>query len=357
MNCGLKIFFIISLSLFIYVSKGISQETSSNNSDQTFLQAVLAGNIERVTDLLESGGITSELVRSAAMSAAYKGKGDILKFLMEEEEKASHICPDYMFNVRIEYFYQTPPGQNVNTRFAESYGDVGETIRLDLSFSLQRYSNLTPSIRSIAGLATAMTFTISDNDSLSGASVEGPGFTIVAYMIRDAIRDGYEQLRNEYEQKREQGFLQQQLITSTVSELWDNRIQIPLGRSHYIQRGDVFNIYGNRVKNYRNHCGISRLHGPPLTTATVVEVIDQDNAILEVNDNSVVQVGDIVTRSVDLESRSQASMRILKLSVPRAFVAFHSSDGILTEDITPYIRYFLVTEAGVFGFQVIYERE
>ncbi len=368
MNLLLKNLSVIFLLLFIVASKGVAQEIASDDSNQSFLQAVQNGDIEHVIYLLESEvGVTDELVRSAAMSAAYSGRGDILKLLMEEVdmvEKASHICPDYIFNIRVEDFDQTP-GRGVtfnNDSLRGAFELGGDATRLELSFLLQRYNNSTPSLDPVRGIGTSISFQIgresiitdpeSNNDDLS-RGVEISSFVAIADAVKEAVKNGYEQLRNEYERKRQQGFLQQQLITSTVIEWWDNKIQIPLGRSHYIQEGDIFNIYGTRVRNYRNRCSIARL-STPLTTATVVEIIDENNAILEINENSGVQFGDIVTLSVDLESRT-IPRRILKLeSISSASIEFRSSDGTLTEDITSYIRYFLVTEAAD-GFQVIEE--
>ena len=348
-----NLFMIFFLLLVIFSIDSVAQQTASDDISQSFLQTVQNDDIEHITALLESKvGITDELIRSAAMSAAYSGKGDVLELLMEETnmiEKAGHICPDYTFNVRAEYF-DSPFNRATVDDALGSF--LGHTTTLELSFFLQRYNSSTPEISSIRGTGISRGFQVNNEVS----NVEEIDFVVIMDVIQTAVRNGYEQLKSEYEIQRQQGFLHQQLITSTVIKWWDHQIQIPLGRSHYIQEGDVFNVYGTRARNYSNRCSIARLHGPPLNTATVVEVIDQDNAILEVNENTRGYFGDIVTFSVDLESRTQVFERVLRLGyMPSFSIAFHNSDRMLTEDITAYIKYFLAIEAPNFGFRVTEE--
>ena len=81
--------FILFLSLLIFVSNGVAQETSSDILDRSFLQAVQDAHLENVTFLLELGAdinATDGLGRNALMLVESHSHqiGEILELLIEK---------------------------------------------------------------------------------------------------------------------------------------------------------------------------------------------------------------------------------------------------------------------------------
>ena len=309
----------------------------------------------------------------------------------------SSMCSDYIVDVRPEYSDQTP-GQSVNANVqGDRLGPIvkggeinitGNTIRLELFFSLRQHSN-SPALLQVMGIGTSRNFqgefgiTLGPFSSPLGLGIEEHPSDTISQVVREAIRNGYERLR---ESLGEQGALGQQQLTSTISIVQNNRIQIPLGRSDYVQDGDVFYIYpGGGYNNNYNNCNNITRSGPSLATATVIE-IDQNESILEMgrvqNRQRSVQVGDIVelSQDTDFESRTQGRNNEPKPSTLRLgyisniFITFrtdrsrfndrynnnrlndgysYGNDRITRRNITPLIRNFLLTEADDYNFRVI----
>ena len=291
------------------------------------------------------------------------------------------VCSDYIIEVRPEYSDQTP-GQSLNADVQGETNITGNTIRLELFFSLRQHSN-SPILLQVMGIGTSRNFQAEFGINLGPLNtplgVEEHLSDTISQVVREAIRNGYERLR---ESLREQGALKQQHLDSTISTVLNNKILIPLGRSDYVQEGDVFYIYPGDNSHY-NGCNTVRRSGPYLTTATVIE-IDQNTSMLEMGifqtSRRNVQVGDIVELSpyIDFESRTQGHNHnneprpnTLRLGfTPNIFIIFrtdrsrfndrysgvnnyYGNDRITRRNITPLIRNFLLTEAGDYNFRVI----
>ena len=298
-------------------------------------------------------------------------------------------CADYIVDVRPEYSDQTD-GQNVTLDLTgDLLGPVdgvqgslgGNTIRLELSFLLRQFSNSVSTVQ-VIGVGESRNLQGDIGALFGGLGTpfgmrweEHPSGTI-ADVVREAVRDGYKQLR---ESLGDQGLGQQQL-TGTINAVRDDKIRIPLGESDYVQEGDVFNIYPGGGFNSNYGCDNVRRSGPPLTTASVMD-IDENNALLRMsvvqNRRRPVQVGDIVELSpeFDLESRipqgSAPRASVLRLGlIPNVFIVYrtnrsnrfnnynnynnyYGNQRVMRRNITPFIRNFLTREAREFNFRVV----
>ena len=303
-----------------------------------------------------------------------------------------NTCADYVIDVRPEYSDQTD-GQNVTLDLASDLlGPVdgiqgslgGNTLRLELSFFLRQFSNSLGAFQ-VIGVGQSRNIRGDFGALFGGLGTpfgmkweEHPSGTI-ADVVREAVRDGYKQLRDSL---GDQGGLGQEQLTGTVNAVRSDRIRIAVGKSDHVQEGDVFNIYPGGGFNSNNGCDTVRRSGPSLTTATVVE-IDNNNSILEMsvvqNRRRPVQVGDIAElgSDFDLESRmpqgSEPRKSVLKLGlIPNVFIVYrtersnrfnnnnnynnynnYGNTRVMRRNITPYIRNFLTREARNFNFSVV----
>ena len=306
-------------------------------------------------------------------------------------------CADYIIDVRPEYSDQTE-GQSFNIN---ATGDIldpidglqgsvgGNTIRLELLFSL-RQSNNSAGLFQTIGIGESRNLQGDIGMLFGGLGApfgmrfeEHPSGTI-ADVVREAVRDGYEKLRDSL---GDQGLGQQQL-RGTISRVVGDRTLVALGLSDHVQEGDVFYVYpGGGYNSSNNGCNAVRRSGPYLTTGTVID-IDDKNSLLEMgivqNRRRSIQVGDIVELSseIDFSSRVQGSNQAIKPSVlrlgliPNVFVAFRTNNNnrfnnngynnngynnngynnnrsrVMRRNITPYIRNSLTREAREYNFRI-----
>ena len=344
MNNYLKTFFMISFLLFIFTVNGVAQETSNNNAsplDQRLLKAVRDGrDLEHVESILQLGpdiNATDELGRTAAMLAFSRRDADVLGLLMDRGadvyvvDKTSHLCLDYILNVHVENFDQER-GQsfiNIDLRQEENTNKV----RLELSFSLQQLSHLTPPLPPIVGVGESSISYEERRPSPSRfrESEEGGEEGKLSEVVRKAVRDGYKQLD---EALRDRALiLQQPQLVSTIATRAGNNILIPLGWSHLVQEGDVFGIYSRT--NAVVFAASGNCHnpfGPPLNTAIAVRVYE-DSAMLAIQgEDRGIQPGDTVALfsgiDFDFYSRQQdrETERLLRVNpMPHTFVQFSVS--------------------------------
>lgn len=227
-------------------------------------------------------------------------------------------------------------------------------LRLNLLFFLQSYDNPTVNLQ-VEGVSASREFQIEPDPLTLDIEIEHPSDTI-SQVVREAVRDGYEGLR---EYLRESGLGQP--LASPISIVRNDRIKVPLGLSDYVQIGDVFYIYHRRDYNICSDTWRSESY---LTTGTVIE-INQNNSILEMgiiqSEDRGVQIGDVVVMSpeINYESRIQGNNNpkkdVLRLGfIPDVFLLFNDNDGKpVRRHITPLIRNHLIREARDFGFRVI----
>ena len=225
------------------------------------------------------------------------------------------------------------------------------TIRLELTFRLQlqqynygrampiQISSVTES-RKFQGYFSMPFFGISEG-------------TTVIDVIREAIRKGYRGVRDALGTQ----LCFKRSLVNVIRAIEGDRIQIPLGQLDSVRVGDISHIYPGEYEYYN-----SLIDMPYLATGIVIKV-DDTLSTLEVYVNRIgeIQVGDIVAPdpSIDfasrgLEQRDEPYLEILQMGrVPRIFVRFVDNNGVrVREEITSYIRQFLIEEAPSFGFQV-----
>ncbi len=319
-----------------------------------------------------------------------------------------NVCADYFIDVHPVFSDQTA-GQNLTFDLTGrrlkpldgvGIGIGGNTIRLELSFTLRQFNNNSISPPPVIGVGESINSTFNLGVLFKQIPVgtrwaEHPSGTI-ADVIKEAVRDGYEQLRDILEDES----LGQEKLTGNISKAEGNKIIVPLGLSHHVQIGDVFYIFPGGGYN-NNNCNTVRRSGASLATATVTQIKDE-RSLLEVsaaqNRRRSIQVGDIVELSPEAEfaSRLQASgappkKNVLGLGViPNIFIAYtphndsssfsnflggygnnnnggygnnnngrygnsgyyNNRNRTIRRLITPYIKNFLTTEASDFNFRI-----
>ena len=218
--------------------------------------------------------------------------------------------------------------------------DVGNTISLDLAFHL---GHLT-----FVGQSDERSF-----DDTLFFNTPNNILDAVTGVVREAVRDGYERL-NQY------------LVDSKLPE--NNIIvdisgnQVKIGRSDYIQEGDVFYIYNDEDYNYNSPCTDGSGFKPHLAIASVVDISDKQTTLQidEINNGCrQVQVGDVAHMSLDsitskYEQAKKEKRPLIIGHVPRV-ILFYRGDSYWArwvEDISPIIREALLDEARKFAFQV-----
>ena len=298
-------------------------------------------------------------------------------------------CSDYIIDVHPEYSDQTP-GQSMTINLhgdslepVDSIGTTvtGNTIRLELKLFLRQSLNA-PSIREAIGIGESRNFQGGFKVTIFGSPIgigvdEHPSNT-VEDVVKNAISDGYEKLRNSL---GDYG-LGQQRLRGTISQIGADTILVPLGTSKHLQLDDVFFVYPGGGQNYNNCNNVSN-SGAFLTKATVIEV-DDKRSIMEIDINQnrrrPVQRGDIVESSpdIDLVSRREGSdpePSVLKIGyIPNIFVQFRTNlpEGYnrhndryrgpnryygnyrtTTRNITPFIKQYLGSEARKHNFRLL----
>ena len=361
MNLLFKYLFVIFFSLFIFASNGVAQKASNNDADDPLSQILLevvrssrgsGSDLEHVEYLLQSGAdinATDELGQTAAMLAFSLWDTEIM-FLIKNRadvhsgDKTSHICLDYILDVRPEGFDQKPGQSSIDIYLRQE--ENTNTVKLELVFSLRQFDKLTlPSqVIGVGEISLSQFKEISTPSLFYG--IEGQN--IIMEAIREAVRDGYSQLA---EALRDRALILEPQLVSTVGVRGgSNRFSLSLGRSDSVQEGDVFGIYSGNCHNP---------FGPPLNEATVV-IANEHISILEIQGTDRgIQYGDTIAlfNDIDLHARKPAEddhahRQLLRLSsIPDIHVALSLSGGILRRDITPYIRELLDEEAPPFGFR------
>ena len=237
------------------------------------------------------------------------------------------------------------------------------TIRLELVFSLHTSAGEVFQARGI-GESNHLNETAFGNLSFIDIEMQ------ILDVVREAVRDGYEGLKEVLGERQHQ-------LRSVVRQIEADTVSLPLGQSHYIQVGDVFNIYrGGR--RYNDYCDVFRHSGPRLATATATATVigtNNEESILKIvdvtNESRPVQVGDVVELdpSVDLVSRRPGQQGVnvaLRAGLmPDVFIGFREEDTTAEDttaedttairfahDVTHQVRRFLVKEAFDFGFQL-----
>ena len=364
MNCHYKNICIIFFSLFIFASNGLAQRDYWDYSgflEKVFLQAVQGDDIEHVEYLLRSGidvNATDEFGRTAAMLATDNGMRAILEPFLRRDgryECASGYF-DYIIDVRPEYSEPTP-GEEIIVNLhgdVEPVGGVGNTIRLELVFSLRQYVNSVETFQ-VGGIGESRNFqggfAVNIFGSPIGIGVDEHPSNTVEDVVKNAISDGYEKLRNSLGDNLG---LWQKPLRSTISQVGANTILVPLGTSDYIQLGDDFFVYSDP-----GHCNM--ITDPYIVRAKVIEIGDE-RSIMEIEDALElvqVQVGDVVVidPSIDLVSRKQGSDEpsVLKIGViPDISVTYLHNGRGSKRQITPLIRQYLITiSRRELGFRIV----
>ena len=274
-------------------------------------------------------------------------------------------CFDYTINIYPKYYRQVSKENlevdlhynRFNTIEGTETALPEDTIRLELVFLL-RQNDSTKEPFQVSGVGESRNF--QGYFSTHGLSDIAEGSTVID-VIREAIRDGYEQFRD---------YLGAQSCTmrplvSTISKVDKDGIQIPLGALDRIRIGDVFSIYPREYYDqYRTIGGLV----PYLATGTVIKTNDNISMLeIDADEIGAVQVGDIVefvSGSSRQEQESAPQINVLQIGriPPHIFVHFvshryrgsnyYGNERIARQDITPYIRDILVEEAPDFGLRV-----
>lgn len=306
-------------------------------------------------------------------------------------------CSDYIIDVRPLYSHQTEgqeinghiTGEGVRDRFRVEeviLGVGGDTISLDLEFNVRQQAsyNYNSSLLTVIGEGDDRSFDFTGGFRLPGTNTpfnlrwNQDRSNAITGVIKDAVRDGYKNLNESL------GSYFPESISSPIGEISGNQARISLGRSDYIQEGDVFYIYpGTGGYGYNSSCHNRRRQGPALATASVLRVGNKQ-AILEItsiqNTQRQIQSGDIaeISQDTDIQSRyetipqrqqdtsqiNQTKRRSIKIGfVPRVILTyrdesrrnrFYGNRGdFYRRDISPFIRSALVREAREFGFQIV----
>ena len=379
MNYYLRSIFMISLSLFIFISNVMAQESSFDSDirlNQALLKAVQSGDdtaaMEHVEYLLRSGvdvNVSDGFGRTASALAAISGNTNILELLLSKGGDTL-LCFDYIIDVRPAYPDRTP-GQSMTINLHEPLDGVNGSltanyIRLELIFSLRSRINSSTVPFQVIGIGESRNFQGSFKIDVFDESIEvvdERSSDTVEDVVRNAVKDGYRGLRNAL---GDLSLLEQQPLRSTIRRVGEeNTMLVSLGLSDYVQLDDDFYIYPARDsrESYYNNCGIARHPGTYLTRARVVE-IDDNRSIMEwnpiQNGRRSVQQGDIVELdpNVDLVSRKQGNepylVETLQMGyIPPTFVRFINTNGAETrEEVTFEIRRILFEEARNFNFRM-----
>ena len=295
MSHSLRSIFIISFLLFTFISNSMAQEIPFENRDKCF-------------------------------------------YTMNVYPEHAHQVSTESLEVDLHY-NRSNPIEGTETAMP------ADTVRFELVFLLMQYDSTKEPI-SVSGVGESRNF----QGYFSAPRFSTEGSTVID-TIREAIKDGYKQIRD---------VLGTHLcairpLVSTIDKVEENRFQIPLGTSKHVRVGDVFSIYPKEY--YDQYRIVDEYLIPYLATGVVIEIGDNIST-LRIDDvdgiGVQVQAGDIV-ELISGSRRQERQVNVLHIGriPPHIVVLFvDHNEEIAKEDVTSTIREILAEEAASFSFQV-----